>query len=704
MFMFRLINYMYDLKHRTAPFSLGRALAYFFMLPNVCFVLFPVVDYKTMWTTYHNDNRIGIYQVGLRWMLRGIIQLVLYRVLYHYLLIEPASIRDAGDVFRFMVTTYLLYLRVSGDFHLIIGLMHLFGFNLSESHHMYLLSSSFNDFWRRINIYWKDFLLKVFYRPTYFRLKHLGTGRAMVFATVFSFVVTWLLHSYQWFWLRGQFPITGQDAVFWTILCILVAVNSLYEARYGRRRSLAKQTRSFRAGVGIALRTIGTFVVICTLWSVWTYDSFSGWFAVMAQARHVSLADAGLILGSLVVIGVSGAVLGHSTSERTEAGAASISGRPPLRFWRSAITVTCVGAAMYALSRHEVHKRLPTHTAGVVQRLTRNTLNVLDEIKLTRGYYEDLTGVTHANFELWSLLAKQQDVHQPIYHTALARRTGDFFGSELIASSRDVYKGATVTINHWGMRDRDYTRAKPPGTYRIMLVGASTAMGWGVGLEETFENLVEDRLNADPPDPGFTSYEILNLSVPSYFALQKLRLAEERAFQFEPDALYIVMTTHDVGMVNYHLYTVVKNDIEIPYEPVRDILRRAGASKHMTDQEFWRRVEPHVPELIGFAYRRLADVCRSHEVDPVMLLIPFLKSKPKPGAPALDVLARENGLDVFDLSDVFQGVPEDSLLIDPWDRHPNPQGHRMIAERLEEHVRSHIRSDRSGPRSGGKTP
>jgi hypothetical protein len=56
MFMFRLMIYLYDLKHRTAPFSPSRAISYFFLLPNVCFPLFPVVDYKTFCSTYYNED------------------------------------------------------------------------------------------------------------------------------------------------------------------------------------------------------------------------------------------------------------------------------------------------------------------------------------------------------------------------------------------------------------------------------------------------------------------------------------------------------------------------------------------------------------------------------------------------------------------------------------------------------------------------
>ncbi len=68
---------------------------------------------------------------------------------------------------------------MSGQFHIIVGMLHLFGFNLPETHHSYFLASSFTDFWRRINIYWKDFMMKIFFYPAYFALSKRGAdGRA----------------------------------------------------------------------------------------------------------------------------------------------------------------------------------------------------------------------------------------------------------------------------------------------------------------------------------------------------------------------------------------------------------------------------------------------------------------------------------------------------------------------------------------------
>src|SRR5262249_33940704 len=195
MFMFRLIVYIYDLKHDDHPFSFARSVAYFFMLPNVCFPLFPVVDYKTFRRNYYDSDPYKIYQSGIEWMTRGVIHLILYRFVYYYLTLAPAEVNGPRDLIQFVITTFLLYLRISGQFHLIVGMLHLFGFRLPETHHLYYLASSFTDFWRRINIYWKDFMMKVFYYPMYFRLRTHGTTLAVVLATVFVFFATWLLHA-----------------------------------------------------------------------------------------------------------------------------------------------------------------------------------------------------------------------------------------------------------------------------------------------------------------------------------------------------------------------------------------------------------------------------------------------------------------------------------------------------------------------------
>src|SRR3546814_9764839 len=73
MFMFRLIVYLYDMRQEKASFA--RSVSYFFMLPNVCFPMFPVVDYKGFRRSYYDIDEHRIYQIGFDWMVRGILHL-----------------------------------------------------------------------------------------------------------------------------------------------------------------------------------------------------------------------------------------------------------------------------------------------------------------------------------------------------------------------------------------------------------------------------------------------------------------------------------------------------------------------------------------------------------------------------------------------------------------------------------------------------
>jgi alginate O-acetyltransferase complex protein AlgI len=280
-FMFRLSVYLYDLRHAKSAPTLREYLAYFLVLPNYYFLLFPVMDYQTLRKTYYQRDIHRIVQQGIDWMLRGTVQLLLYRAVFH---LKPSAAPDEitsfGLLAGYMVGTYLLYLRVSGQFHIIVGLLHLFGYDLPETHRRYLLARTLTDFWRRINIYWKDYMVKMVYFPVYFKLRRSGERRAQVIATALVFLATWLLHSYQWFWLRGTWLFTWTDTLFWAILGGLVIVNLLMEQK---RRRVPRT--GWRAQAVVALQTAGTFCLIVVLWSFWNAPTVGTWVELVTFWR-----------------------------------------------------------------------------------------------------------------------------------------------------------------------------------------------------------------------------------------------------------------------------------------------------------------------------------------------------------------------------------------------------------------------------------
>src|SRR4030095_932205 len=573
MFMFRLMIYLYDLKHRTAPFSPSRAISYFFLLPNVCFPLFPVVDYKTFCSTYYNEDWPRVYQTGLKWMFRGVIQLLLYRVVYQYAPLDVSKLSSALDVAGCMLGMYLLYLRVSGTFHLIVGLLHMFGFNLPETHHLYFLATSFTDLWRRINIYWKDFVMKLFFYPTHFKLRKIGTVRAISVATLVTFLATWALHSWQWFWIRGKPLLSWKDFSFWVLLALLVLVTALYEATWGRKRTLTPSRVTLRRRLMLGVEAAGVFCLMCILWTLWTCQSWAEFQTLVDAASRPTLRDIAIILAALGAICVCGMIWGRSSRETSE-GRSTREARKPFSFWSSAGAVS-VGA-LCLLAAPSVATRTVPSIQYLVARLHSDVLNARDLDLQRRGYYEELDIARMGNWQ-WSKSAQPEDWNKG--NKAFYRKRSDFMLTDIDPSVSTFLEGAPIKSNRLGMRDREYDTIKPPNTYRIVLLGASHDQGNGVKENETYENLVEDRLNHELPDLHYSRYEILNMSLGNTGLFQRLLRLEQQGFQFKPDAAILSVSAVDQPFFARHLSRTLSLGIEPPpgyREIVERVTRKAG--------------------------------------------------------------------------------------------------------------------------------
>jgi hypothetical protein len=681
MFMFRLVVYLYDLKHDKAPVSPWRTLAYFFLLPNVCFPLFPVVDFKTFRRNYFDEDAYRTYQTGVDWMVRGVLHLILYRVVYYYVTLAPPQVRDMETFVQYVLATFLLYLRVSGQFHLIVGMLYLFGFRLPETHHRYLLSSSFTDFWRRINIYWKDFMLKIFFNPLYFKLRKLGATPALVISTLFVFFATWVLHAYQWFWLRGSSLLLWTDVAFWSILALLVVVNAIYESRHGRARSLRPSRWTTQRFTGTAFRTGGTFTVIALLWSLWTAESFSAWFALWRGFFEKPAATSGLwsLLAVAAVIAT-----GSPGGGVAAPGAPDLAWRSLAR--RSTVATLVVLLILAPLGINGVYSQLGPRAASFVHSLRSGQLSRADTLLLERGYYEDLMRVDRFNSQLWEVYMNKPLDWLDVRGLGLERFTGDFRRKELVPSFVAQTRFGTIRTNRWGMRDREYERQAAPGTYRVALLGASTVMGWGVSDSETFESLVERRLNEERAGQPFAHYEILNLAVPGYELPQQLATLD-KVWSFSPDAImYAAIGREMHGSVEF-LATSARRGTPIPYDFLRDVLHRAGVDAGTDETTAVRRLEPYRGEIVSWLYREMARLCRERRAVPILAFLPQTY-RGVWEREAEDVLhrAQEAGFVILDLRGIFRGHDLVSLRLAEWDAHPNAKAHQIMAAGLYEAI------------------
>lgn len=274
------------------------------------------------------------------------------------------------------------------------------------------------------------------------------------------------------------------------------------------------------------------------------------------------------------------------------------------------------------------------------------------------------------------LSANPRLVFEPVPGLVLEQAPESFF----------EYAGAS---NRLGYRDRDHTPAKPPGTYRIAVLGDSIAAGYRIPrTEDTFPALLERRLRA-----ARRPVEVLNFGVTGYNTAQEVETLRARGLAFAPD-LVLVAYCH--------------NDRRPPDPRIVQALREAGAGRrtlplteanrlliHSALYRFLRYAvlearreeasDPGQGNTVEPSLRELAKLSRRERFEVILAVFPYLPRFYDPEHARehdrLERLARDLGFHPLDLRPVFNECDARGRL--GFDRyHPTEAGHRCAAEAL----------------------
>jgi hypothetical protein len=454
--------------------------------------------------------------------------------------------------------------------------------------------------------------------------------------------------------------------------------------------------------MALGLQTIGTFCAIVTLWCLWTFQgSFRDWLSFMGNFGRIDLASAAVIVAGLVGIGAVSALLadvGREYSAGLKAGRQHRESQAPFPFWRHAAVTTILILPVFLvggrplLAAYRIHIPLPlTSTQTDFVASLGEELSDQDRQQQDRGYYEDLTNTRNYNLALWELYRRKPGALEVFEGTAIARRVPDrFHRLELVPSTQIVFRSAPISTNRWGFRDRDYQRRKPHGVYRVVLFGACGMMGWGVADDQTYENIVEDRINREWVGRMYDRVEILNFGVGGYGEFQKL-WAFERSLEFEPDMVVWEIHGTTLTWLADHLAQVIAADVPIPYPELDTRLQREGLSAQSGALEIRGKLRRMAPQLLTWVLQRVQHECDVRGIELQALVPPLGQPTPinKTDLAQLIELVHRAGLPILDLTGAFRSQPDYSKLqVAPWDGHPNTEAHRLLADELYQQLRA----------------
>jgi lysophospholipase L1-like esterase len=235
-----------------------------------------------------------------------------------------------------------------------------------------------------------------------------------------------------------------------------------------------------------------------------------------------------------------------------------------------------------------------------------------------------------------------------------------------------------------GLRDREHTIEKRPGTRRVACLGDSVTLGWGIRPDQAWPQVLEAQAAASGVD-----LDVMNVALGGWSTRQEVIAYRRIVRRYRPDQVLLGLCLNDVAEM--------QNNLSRPPRLVAQLYRRSALVRWIVgarrreiagvEELFSSPASPQVREgweRVFAELRTLRDEVRADGASFAILVFPF-RFQVALGAPApiaqrtLAQSCRREGIPLLDLLPALASVGEAAFL--DYD-HLSPAGAGLVAEQV----------------------
>jgi lysophospholipase L1-like esterase len=256
-------------------------------------------------------------------------------------------------------------------------------------------------------------------------------------------------------------------------------------------------------------------------------------------------------------------------------------------------------------------------------------------------------------------------------------------GHEHISSSTAVLQSINFQINSDGLRGKDI-EPKESGQKRILFLGSSITLGWGVKQEETTTERLNQMFKAKN-----NNIHVLNAGIGNYNTVRYVELFLSQLTHLAPDTIVVQYFVNDAEVLEFSPGNWFLRNSQLAVTLWIAYNRIFSSSGELGLLDHYKAV--YDPNSQGYqdmtsALKKLSIYAKENNIKVLVAMIPdfhnltnypfgFIHS-------AIKKLSKENGFTYADLLPAFEGREAKTLWSMPGDPHPNGLGHELMAKNL----------------------
>jgi len=287
----------------------------------------------------------------------------------------------------------------------------------------------------------------------------------------------------------------------------------------------------------------------------------------------------------------------------------------------------------------------------------------------------------------YNLNGKNYDIEMWKYSKYLKRKSENpLIGIEHIPLKGYQLQNVLVKTNSWGFRDREYVIPKPQDVYRIVVLGSSVTLGWGVPEEQTYIRLAEKWLGGKT---GRKKVEMINTAVGNYNTVREVESFFAKGVLLDPDMVILTFFINDPQVLAIKENPLLKHSqlAVLLWSRYQQLVRRIGLRENY--ETYYKNLYSDQNPGWGAcleAVRKLAVFCQSRQIPMLWAMVPEIHNLQNYPFGFVHQIIQEKaaaeGFRFLDFYDVLKSEDASQLWAMRGDPHPNTKGHQLMAQYL----------------------
>ena len=256
-----------------------------------------------------------------------------------------------------------------------------------------------------------------------------------------------------------------------------------------------------------------------------------------------------------------------------------------------------------------------------------------------------------------------------------------------VPNKNDDYYGVNISTNSEGFRDKELSSQELESSKKIIALGDSLTLGWGVKADNTYSQILEKKL-----DERFEqNFEVINMGVGNYNSAMELALFEEKGLSLKPDAVILSYFINDIeptSKTSSLLQKLIRKSYFLAYLNGKLIDLRAQINPDYSWTNYYKNLyqSQHNIDVNQKSLNKLIEITQQNSIPLIIVNFPEfrqIKGYPFPEATRhIKNIAELGNVNFIDLTDQYREIEPIKLWVSNEDPHPNALAHEIAANSI----------------------